>query len=184
MESLPNIVAEIMQMVEKAIQTMKVKGVSASRAGRKIQTRVIWKDELGKTRLGYFSATIIKNKLMNPAIPIELVKKVLGLEAYVTGKSAGTNNRFYQPSEVMNEVHDALENMDLSVLAPICKEINAKMKSVINDGSHVTKSKSYRKEKARKVLTFYLDYALVSGISDTDIRDMVKEAIVRNTMDS
>lgn len=183
---LPGSVGKIVGIVEKAIPTMQLKTVSASRAGNKIQARVTWIED-DQPQLGYVSLPLSKGKLAGTLNPITLVEQSFRLRKRAKEEARIiTSNQLATGHEIMNEVYDALtvDNPTLASLHPLCLEIVARMKKVIRDGGHTTARAQRNQKRGRKILAAALDYALGFGISDDEAREMLKEAIVRNTMES
>jgi len=170
-----------LDMVEKAIPTMKVKSASASRAGNKVQVRVTWKQN-EKTRVGYFSVNVTKttkNTKFMRTNSTELVKQIFGSTSYVEKH----NRSLWVNKDVVEELEAAISDQSfLDSIEPIRTEIIARMSAVIESGEHKSNAHKNAHMRASNGLKSILDYALRTGITDNEINDMVREALVRNVM--
>lgn len=184
-QHVSTIVANVIEEIENVLGTITFKSTSVSVAGRRIQSRITWLEK-GKIQLGYYSHPVIvvanKSSILGGACtPVELVSQGLRIHArieeYNIAKKYG--------SEIQSEVYEALRNLDsLKVLLPICKKINAEMSKIVKNENHLEARSKHTKKRARKALASTLDHALSSGLSDNEVRDIVKLAFVRHTMES
>lgn len=178
-------VASIVAAVEAAIPSLEVRTASASRAGNKIQARLVW-DEGGKRQLGYVSVGVGKSGVPQVA-PRTLLDQALRLSARARAgaEAAGAtgSDRWQRAAAIESEVRDALESLHPSVQG-LCDEVHRKMKAVHRDGGHQANRRARNQKRAREALASTLDYVLSNGVSDDEVRTMLKEALVRHTMES
>lgn len=191
---LNKVADQIIGSFKKALPTMVVKTASASRAGNKIQARLTW-TENGKKQLGYLSTYLTKGKLAaSPLPPGSVIQQTFRARERATdivtsqpGVSVATGPDLYgNVNSIENIVISTLtqDGAVVAKLALLCHEVHQKMEKVVADGGHRTARQSRNQIRSRKSLASTLDFALNSGISDDEVRDMLKEAIVRHTMNS
>ena len=179
----PDIVAEIVASVEAAVPTMKVKTASTTRAGNKVQARVTYRYEGGK-QVGYVSRGIYKGSTFGYE-PIQLIEQALRLHTRVEESCSQQRTEFHS-DDILSEVREALtaDPETLNTLIPLCDEVQRKMQSIVRSGKPKAAKKARNQIRARKSLSEILDFALLSGISEDELRTTLKEAVVRNVMDS
>lgn len=173
-------IADILGYITKVVPTMEVKNSSPTRAGTKVQTRITWKED-GKKKLGYYSVAVIKNKAyFNGWVDI------LRDTVRTRDRACDISNDIHQVNQIEALVTTAVSaDVELQkLMAPIAKQINAQVMKVIASGTMSTVRNRRNRLRAQKSLVASLDFALNSGIADDDVRAMLREAVVRHTMNS
>lgn len=179
---------KLIALLEKAMPTMKVKTASASRAGRSIQVRIVYLDGNEK-RFGCYSAQVHRGQIPFSAIsPIVLIKRVFRLHNQIGDWMESTSTRGLDASRSQKIMKDVTNNLNsgivLAYVDSLCPTIHSMMMHVIRDDGHTKAQLNNRQKRAKKSLASTLDYVFNSGISDDEVRDMLREAIVRHTMES
>ena len=182
---------KLVAFLEKAIPTMSVKTASASRAGHAIQVRITYLEN--KKRLGYYSEQLHKGRIPFSAItPTTLIKQVFRLHNRIGNWMKSTSSRGLEASRSQKIMKDVISNLNsgivLAYVDSLCPIIYSMMGQVIRDGECVKARLNRNQKRAKKSLASTLDYAFSSGVSDDEVRDMLREmlreAIVRHTMES
>lgn len=180
--------AALVLELEAIVPTLQVKTASASRAGRRVQARLTWTEPgSGKQGLGYCSWLVHQGKL-SPVSPRGFADAVLRVEQraarYVEQSREG--GRSY---ERVDDVHkEALEGLEksgcFSQVLQLQQEAFKKVQAVVRAGGHQSARRNNTQKRARETLASTLDFVLAAGISDDEVREMLKEALVRHTMES
>jgi len=99
-----------------------------------------------------------------------------------------TSSRGLEASRSQKIMKDVISNLNsgivLAYVDSLCPIIYSMMGQVIRDGECVKARLNRNQKRAKKSLASTLDYAFSSGVSDDEVRDMLREAIVRHTMES
>lgn len=177
----------ISKIIDRAIDTFEVKTASISRSGYMVQVRVLYElpePNDGKQKLGYFSVSNQAPKKADFKLnPVEVLKDVIRFDKLV--EDAGLYGE--DVYDLKDGLNDSIKNINgdrferLKKLADECKK---KLIDAVKDGADVRVRRKANYEKAKDYLGKNLRYALSSGLDEDEIKEMLKVAIVENTMKS
>ena len=198
-------VSAIVADVLKVVPTVVVKNASASPAGRSIQCRVAWPNPAGGVHLGYVAVSV-PEKPSDPLAAVDprlLTEQALRVRARAdeavaadpwTQATGAARQAGHSQWERQRAVHqDAMDRLFqtngqgspvLALLQPVCDEVNRKIAGVRKDGGHHSQRRGHSQKRARKALAETLDFVLASGVTDDEVKEMLKEALVRHVMSS
>ena len=168
---------EVAEQIIKILPTVTVMTASPTRSGRSIQVRVTW-EELGKKQLGYFSVSALYGIRANDVKWMNFVRAAFRLDERMEDLAPG---RGYHGQDLMDIF---LKRKVTHWFMKFAKEAELKILAVIDSGKASKIRKSSKLKKAREYLTQALDHVLKEGLSDTEVRDLLREAMVRNTMET
>ena len=180
------IVAEA-DRLEHCLSTAEVRTASPSRSGKKIQVRVVWKEPDGSNGLGYFSIypTIVQQAVMNvtaTSATQDFLHEIFRLNDWAFKKGGWKDRGFWL--KALEDELDTRPAFTSSGAVALQKDATTKLRAVVTNGKHHGSRAAHLKKKARAHLTGALDHALQSGLHDDEIREMLKLAMVKHTMDS
>ena len=194
---------EIIQTIFTSSKTkgqLKVCGTSVSPAGRKIQTRVTW-SEGGKTVIGYVSQYLSTPASALPCAkfpPVTLLQEIFRIRdrigkwldtqpsiiqipkapRSIPGESRWERLRYIE-TEVNRILHEKEANGALMYLTPICDKIFQDQEKVRMSDAQLENSREHLKKQARKNLRACLDQILADGLTEEEINEFLKEALVK-----
>ncbi len=172
-------ILDTVTFLKSVISTSKVLTASSSVTGRRIQIRVQYIHN-GKKRLGYYSNhlnSVVKK--LSPGVE-GFLKKVSCLEK----RAKGYASNMYQYSHVCIKVLDEEDPQWKSKFLPVINEAIEKMHQVAISGQPQRNTESHLHKKAADYLSGALKYAITNGVTEVEVSDMLKIALVENTLDS